>query len=197
MPRLEFVGKDVIRRNLDTVMARLRATYPNVSETGIVAMAQTQVVPIPPRLPQFVQCFFGRDILAEDPTQIEAWPFLTPDLRERILNTAAYLGEGATRETLLNVPLSKTYVWSVKTDWVQDVTAADADLLRRVEIPESQIAKGETPPRYWFRDIDQHGPFVPRRAFDLPVVSRETFTDPGEAKRYERDQRRKRQWAGS
>ena len=183
MLRLEYIGKDTARRNWKRLLEHLRRMYPNVSETGIHEIAKAEFVRVAPRHDRLVQALFGRDILAADVTTIPAWPYLTPLMKRWVLNPAL---EGRTHETLMDPPgLSRTYVWSKKNNWLQEVTDEDAAIIRA------------SPARTWFRDYDKHGPYTPARTWDLPVVARETFTDAAEARRFERDQKRKKSWTGA
>ena len=182
MITLEYLGKDTARRDWKRLLASLRQTYPNVSETGIHEIAKAEFVRVAPRHDKLVQALFGRDIYAEDLTTIPAWPFLSTFHRQWITDPATV---GRTREALLDPPgLSQTYVWSAANGWVQDVTDEDAAIIRA------------SPAKTWFRDANRFGPYSPARAWDLPVVSRETFNDAEEARRYEQEQKRKHLWTG-
>lgn len=177
---LEFIGMDVARRNLPAVVAGLRRKYPNISETGVHEMAKAELTMSPPRYPQHVVHLFGADILSADLTTIPAWPLVEPVFQDQLRNTPVQ-----DRGRMIDpVGLSRTYVWRQTANWVQEVTAADVDVIRRSEA------------RTWFRSVERHGLWIPHRAWDLPVLDSVAFTDPTEAKRYERDQQRTKQWNG-
>jgi len=181
MPRLEFIGREVIRRDPMKFLDELRAKYgATVSERGIQEIAAREFQRRKPRNPAMVVHLFGRDILTDDLTTIEAWPMVDPK-EKRVLERLT----PAQREKKVDPEgLSKTYVWRKSNGWVQDVTEADAEVLRR------STARG------WFRDIDVKGPFVVQRAWDFPVAERYEAGSIQDAQAIVRDVTRKKQWKG-
>ena len=75
--RLEFIGKDIQRRNMGALLRNLRRMYPHVSETGIQEMAKLELTAVAPRWDGYIVHFIGRDILAEDPRTIPAWQWFS------------------------------------------------------------------------------------------------------------------------
>lgn len=198
MIRLHYMGRDVIRRDAGRLLDMLRQRYPNVSEAALHQIAKAELARMPPRHKGEVLALFGADILTEDPTTIPAWGLLTAEHRSRVLNPDRYPElRGGGRAALVDPQgLQHTYVWRYSNAWTQEVAPEDARVIREAEITEDARRRGKTPPRYWFRDLDRHGPYTPMRAFDLPVVGRETFSDALEARRYEDSLKRVKQWTG-
>lgn len=183
--RLEFIGRDVIRRDPMKFLEQLRERFPNVSEKGLHAIAGAEFEKRKPRHNRHVVCLFGRDILSEDPTTIPAWPLMTADLRNRVLHPEQYQQTSGKRENLIDpVDLQTTYVWRHSADWIQEVSDHDAEVLRR------------SPARGWFRDVDRHGLYVPGRAWDFPVKERHEAPTLQEAAAIRRDLTRKKTWNG-
>lgn len=178
MPRLEFIGREAIRRDPMKFLEQLRAKYPNLSERGLHEVAGAEFQKRKPRNPAMVVHLFGEDILADDLSTIEAWPIVDPK-EKRVLER---LTVEQRRKKVDPQGLSKTYVWRKSNGWVQDVTEADAEVLRR------STAAG------WFRDVDAFGRFVPQRAWDFPVAERYEATSIEEGKRFVADVTRKKQW---
>lgn len=178
---LLYKGQDIARRNVPALLDGLRAKYPNVTETALHEIVKVELARETPRQPGIVQALFGEDIRTEDVTTIEAWDLLTPFFQRLLRNPAA---EGRTIEDIIDPRgMSRTYVWRQENHWLQVVTDADAAIIR-----QSGAAT-------WFRDAAR-GDYVVPRAWDLPVRQSFEFMDPAEAKRFERDQRRKKQWSG-
>lgn len=222
--RLEYIGKGAAKRRTMDFLDGLRQRFPRVSEAGLHEIAKTELVRVPPRDKSVVQQLIGADILALDvqpddlapreaftqtvldeqnimrsyfdepswlaevedryreiiPQRVQAWPLLTPTVQTLILRTRR-----ADRHKLVDPEgLSRTYVWRASNDFVTEVEDRDAEVIFR------------SAARYWFQNIDRHGRFVQPRAWDLPVIEREAFSDAVEAKRYERDLQRKPLWNG-
>ena len=178
--RLEFIGREVIRKDPMKFLEQLRAKFPNVSEKGLHAIAGAEFEKRHPRTPRMVVHLFGRDILSDDLTSIPAWPLIDPKEKRVLVNATR-----ERREQMIDPQeLSRTYVWRQSAGWVQEVTDHDADVLRR------STARG------WFRNIDAHGPFVPTRAWDFPVKERHTAGTLADAQAIVRDVTRKKTWNG-
>lgn len=178
--RLTFIGHDVLRRDPITFLEGLRQRFPNVSETGIQAIAKRELGKKPPRYDQYVQGLFGEDILTDDVTTIAAWRWLTPILRREVQQASL-----EQRRAMVDPKgLSATYVWRKDNGWVQEVTDSDADILR---------ASGA---RTWFRDTDMFGTHVPTRMWDFPVIETHTFNNQFDANAYRKEQHRQQQWRG-
>lgn len=178
--RLEFIGFHVVRKDPMKFLTMLREKFPNVSEKGIHAIAAEEFEKRHPRTPRLVVHLFGRDILSDDVTTMAAWPLVDEKERRWLLQWPL-----AQRETKLDPPgLSRTYVWRKSAGWVQEVTDADADVLRR-----STAAP-------WFRDVDKHGLWTPTRAWDFPVKERFEAPTIADGKAFVRDQTRRKTWNG-
>src|SRR5690606_27743079 len=123
MPRLEFIGREVIRRDPMQLLDVPRAKYcATVSERGIQEIAAREFQRGKQRNSAMVAHLFGRAILIDDLTTIEAWPMVDPN-EKRVLERLT----PAQREKKVGPEgLSKTYVWRKSNGWVQDVTEADA-----------------------------------------------------------------------
>lgn len=222
--RLEYIGKGAAKRRTMDFLNGLRQRFPLVSEAGLHEIAKTELVRVPPRDRSVVQQLIGADILALEiqpddlvprdrfmttvvdehnivrshfderswlievenryreilPERVQAWSMLTPTVQGLILRTPR-----SDRHKLVDPEgLSRTYVWRASNDFVTEVEDRDADVIFR------------SAARHWFQNIDRHGRFVQPRAWDLPVIEREAFSDAVEAKRYERDLQRKPLWNG-
>ncbi len=186
MIRLEFIGKDVMRRNWKQVLEMTRAQYPHLTETSIEHIASDMMrqtkgpdgdsISVGPRIDQENLVAWGRDVFAENPETMEAWPLLTPIQRDTVL-------QGKCR--FYPTGLSKTYVWCKQNDFVQEVSDADAELIRKATF----IAG-------WFQNPEVYGPYTPVRTFDYEVAEEHEFNDLTEARRYERDIQGTKQWNG-
>ena len=179
--RLEFIGKDVIRRDPMKFLEQVREKYPTLSERGLHEVAGAEFEKRKPRHKNHVVHLFGRDILSDDLTSIAAWPLITPAFRRVLADRKA----AGTIGTLIDPEdLGQTYVWRHDHGWIQEVTDADADVLRRSKA------------RAWFRNVDNHGLFVPGRAWDFPVKERYEAPNMTEAQAIVRDLTRKKTWKG-
>lgn len=178
--RLEYLGREVIRRNPMQFLEQLRAKYPTLTERGLHEVAGREFSRRHPRHPRQVIHLFGEDIASEDLEAIPAWPIVDPK-EKRIL---VKLSPEQRKAKVDPKGLSRTYVWRASNDWVQEVTDADAEVLR------NSTAAG------WFRDYDAHGPFQPQRAWDFPVAERFEAPSIDEGKRFVADVTRKPQWKG-
>lgn len=183
MIRLEFIGRDIIRRNPMQFLDQLRAKYPTFTEAELHAVAGAEFSKKAPRHRSHVVHLFGRDILTDDLTTITAWQWVTPAFR-RILAQADHAKRAALIDPKLPDALEQTYVWRHENRWIQEVSDSDVAVLRR------SSARG------WFRDVDVHGPYVVPRTWDFPVAERFEAPSIDEGKRFVADVTRKRQWAG-
>lgn len=180
MPRLEFIGRDIIRRNPMQFLDQLRAKYPTLNERGLHEVAGREFQKKKPRNPAMVVHLFGEDIASDDLEGIAAWPDVDPKEKRVLLRLTP--AERAARVDPQG--LSRTYVWRQSNGWVQEVTDADAEVLRR------------STARTWFRDIDAHGPFVVKRAWDFPVAERFEAPNMAEGKRFIADVTKQKSWKG-
>lgn len=186
MKKLEFVGKDVMRRNWKQVRDMVRGQYPHLTDTSIDHIASDMMrqtrgpegdsVSVSPRTDNSNLVAWGKDVFADKPEDMEAWRFLTPMQKDTVKR-------GQCR--FYPTGLSKTYVWCKQNGFVQEVTDGDAELIRNATLI-----------RGWFQDPEVHGPFSPVRTFDYEVVEEHDFVDLDEARRYERDLQEKKQWSG-
>lgn len=178
--RLEFIGKDVARRNQKKLLEGIERQYPTMTQAERNEIALVELAKVQPRHKHLVQHLIGADVVTEDPTTMALWPIMGSQLKRVILGRSI---EG--RRALIDpAGLSRTYVWRASNGWVQEVEDADVDVIRA------------SPARNWFRDADKFGPYRPARAYDLPVKEREAFADAYEAKRFEADLILKPQWRG-
>jgi len=180
---LEFLGKDIQRRNMDLFVEHLRRLYPHVSITGIQEMAKAELGAVAPRWEGYIVHFIGRDILSEDPRTIPAWQWFSKTERGKAYDAQRDQIRPVTdRLQMMDVtlPLETTYVWRLANGWTQTVSDADVEVIRRH--PKARL---------WFQNADVYGPWTVKRAWDLPVTERLTFTNPDEALRYRKDLTRK------
>lgn len=178
--RLEFLGRDIVRRDPMKFLDQLRAKYPSLNERGLHEVAGREFVKKKPRNPAMVVHLFGEDIATAELETIAAWPIMDPKEKRVLLKLTPE--QRAARVDPKG--LSRTYVWRESNQWTQEVTDADAAVLR------------ESAARTWFRDIDAHGPFVVARAWDFPVAERYEAPTVAEGKRFVADVTRKQQWKG-
>jgi hypothetical protein len=178
--RLEFVGRDITRRDPMKFLAELRAKYPTLTERGLHEVAGREFARKKPRNPAMVVHLFGEDITADDLETIAAWPIIDPKEKRVLLRLSPAERAGKVDPQ----GLGQTYVWRESNGWTQEVTDADAAVLRR------------STARTWFRDIDAHGPFVVARAWDFPVAERQAVPNLHEAQKFLADVTRKPQWTG-
>jgi hypothetical protein len=178
--RLEFIGQEIIHRDPVAFLENLRKELPNMSEKAFHAIAGAEFEKRAPRHDYLVVHLFGRDILTDDITTIAAWPDVDPQEHPALLNATI-----AERERKIDPPgLSTTYVWRKSNGWVQEVSDSDLDVIR------------QSAARTWFRDIDTHGAWVPKRAWDLPVRERYEASTLDDAAKFVADIKRNPQWQG-
>jgi hypothetical protein len=178
--RLEYIGREIVRRDPMKFLDQLRAKYPTLTERGLHEVAGREFAKRHPRHDKQVIHLFGEDITAEDLETIIAWPIMDPKEKRVLLKLTP-----AERAAKVDPKgLSRTYVWRASNQWTQEVTDADAAVLRA------------SPAAGWFRDIDVHGPYVVARAWDFPVAERFEAPTLAEGKRFVADVTRKQQWTG-
>lgn len=177
---LEFIGKPSPRRDLNAFHDELRAKYPQLSERGVHEVTKAELERTPPRYPGYVLHLIGEDIMTNDPSTIPAWPWMTGYERGRVMSTP--LDE---RSRLVDPKgLARTYVWRKETDWVQDVTDADLEVIRLSDA------------RTWFRNIERYGRWTPERAYDFPVIETHPMQEWNDVEAFRRDRERKPMWNG-
>lgn len=180
MVLLEFVGKPSPRRNLNAFHDELRGKYPSLTERGIHEVTQAELEKTPPRYPGYVLHFFSDDILTADLTTLPTWHFFSKaeqrDMPRRTMEQ---------RRRLVDPKgMSQTYVWRRENDWLQDVTGADVEVIRR------------SAARTWFRNVERHGPWTPERAYEFPVIESHPMTSKDDIEAFQRDRERKPTWHG-
>lgn len=131
----------------------MKAARPGITDAQIMALVHRENARKRWRHKKWVFQMFGADILSEDLQSMDAWPYL-PERWKRDLPKFPVTGgeiirhtdddavnlqfairtkgmERVNRRSLL-VPdgLSKTYVWSITNQWIQEVTEEDAAILR-------------------------------------------------------------------
>ena len=211
MPTLEFVGSfhpfDETRGGIDAFISAVRKQAPGISNAGINAIVkQTMDNREYKRVPGWIVHRFGLDIMTADPTHLPAWRWMYPGWRDRVLKMpvaggAVLDGDAANvqrhvfstlqpehynRASLISpAGLSTTYVWRAENDWLQEVTDADAAVLR--------AAKDAV-----FRDPSRFGRWVEPRAWIGQVAPTETyrFSQMDDIEAFDRDRTRTPHWAG-
>ena len=181
--RLEFISYSPIARDPHKLFAALVRKYPNVGQAALERIAEIEVWKVKPRLDHTCVYLFGMDIFTDDLTMIEAWDAIDPSGR-------TYVEQHAKAGTLAKIVaidgLSKSYAWTKRNQWVQEVTDADLPLIRN--------SKAKT----WFRDYDRYGPWGGfQRAWEFPVAERYAFSNLDDAAKFATEVRRKQQWATS
>jgi hypothetical protein len=181
--RLEFISYSVHRRNPEKFKRELRAALPTVSPEDFEKIATIEMCKHKPRLNHTEVNLFGRDVLTDDVTTIATWNEMSAKTQRFVRRHAA----AGTLSHLVSIPgLSRSYVWNKRNEWVQEVTDADAALMR-----EDAKAK------HWFRDIDEYGRWAGYpQTWTLPVVDEFRATNLDDAKRFVADVKKTKQWPG-
>lgn len=190
--RLEFISYSVHRRDPEKFKRELRAALPTVSVEDFERIATIELVKHKPRLNHTEVNLFGRDVLTDDVTTIATWAEMSPKAQRFVRRHAA----AGTLDRLVSIPgLSRSYVWNKRNAWVQDVTDADAALIR--DTKHWKMPEGKSPPALWFRDIDVYGPWAGfPQTWALPVVEEFRATNLDDAKRFVADVKKTKQWPG-
>lgn len=176
---LQFLGKDIQRRNMTLFIEHLRRLYPHVQDTGIHEMAKAELGMTAPRWDGLIVHFIGRDILSEDPRTIPAWQWFSRTEQGKAYDAERDEIRPVTERLQMidaTVPVETSYVWRLANGWTQTVSDADVEVIRRH--PKARL---------WFQNADVYGIWTPKRAWDLPVTERLTFDKPDEALRYRND----------
>ena len=207
MPRtLIYTGRRNPFENIASFVAMVKARYPAITKEGIDQIVARQVAYRAPRSPARIVQLLGADIMTADLATIPAWPFLGPETRRDIEQCPQDTGErvdemdaasqvrlvtglvkGKINRSALISPrgLQQTYVWSDATQWTQEVTDADYDLIMQQRSLAAVL-----------RDPDLTGPYVEIRPYDVPVANTYAFPNMQEAQRFHDDLKRHPQFAG-
>lgn len=188
--------------DIEGTVRKLKAAKPGITQLGINQAVKRMLDRYDPRHPGRHVALFGADIMTAQLDQIPAWPYLPDGQRRRLLDHPIDGGlilpdtldgdddpkraivaqkEAANRLDRVNVNrsvlisprgLSQTYIWCLRTGWLQEVTDADYDLIL-----------GHPGNRRLFRDRDMHGPYLDVRSYEAPgiVTAREVTTNQRDA----------------
>lgn len=181
---LVYIGKNATV-NVPRILNEVRAKYPLLKEHEIHEIARRTVEESmgsrPPRYEAMVQNLLGADICSEDlVANVQSWRWMTPD-DQRWIKSVPLSRRAEWLDQFTPRGLEQSYTWRRENNWTQDVTPHDVEILR-----------ADRDCCHWFVSADQN--WQPVRNFEYPVIERQTFTDATEAKRYEKDQRRHKQW---
>lgn len=181
--RLEFVSHSITARDPQQLVLAIRRKYPTWSDQSVLQVAERELWKVKPRLNHTCVYLFGVDIFTDDLTTLDAWPHMDPKGRRYLQRHQ----DAGTLATIVSIAgLSTTYAFTRANQWTQEVDDRDLPLIRGSKA------------KHWFRDVDTYGPFPGfKRAWELPVVEREAFTNLEDAARFAKDVRKKKTWAGS
>lgn len=208
MPRnLTYHGRKHAFENLASFVAMVKARYPSITPEGINQIVARNVASREARSPSRMVQLLGADIMTADLTTIPAWPFLGPqtqrdiasyphdtgervdelDAKSQVRLVTGLVKEKINRSALISPRgLQQTYVWSDATQWTQEVTDADYDLILR---QRSLAAVLRDPER-------AGGVYVEIRPYDVPVTTVHPFNDMMEASRFHDDMTSSPHFAG-
>ena len=180
--RLEFISYSWVRRDPRKFLLALRATYPTVSPEDLERIATAEMWKHKPRLNHTEVLLFGRDVLTDDLSTVAGWGEMSRKARRHLEQHQA----AGTLSRIVSIPdLSRTYVFNKQTEWVQEVTDADAALIRQSKA------------RTWFRDIDVYGPWPGfPQVWELPVAERFEATSLTDAAAFVKDVKQTKTWPG-
>lgn len=175
---------------------RVRAAKPGITDIGLSIVVKRALTLMKPRSPGRIVPILGRDILSEDVERADFWPLLGERTQRTILSFPIQGGQKITgdmsatqRKALMSTgdpgsvnrsvlvtrygdrELSRTYVWSHRTQWEQEVDDADWELL--LEYPQM---------RYLLLRTDDGALWRPVRAYShIPAIERHVARDNKEA----------------
>lgn len=180
---LVYIGQNATV-NVPRILDEVRAKYPLLKEHELHEVARRTVEESlstrPPRYEKHVINLLGDDALSEDlVANMQNWRWMTPDDQLWVKSVPlsrrrAWLDQFEPRG------LEHSYTWRRENNWTQDVTPHDVEILRYSDA------------KTWFISADRS--WQPVRNFEYPVIERQTFSDAVEAKKYEKEQRRHKQW---
>ncbi len=206
--RLEFVGEPGPHRDPERFVASVRAAKPSLTEDDIVTIVRRGNARYKPRWDRALYQVFGADILGDDVTQIAAWSLIEPGWQQLLqqfptdggvvipataegasaITAAIQSGDVATvnRQSLMRpAGMSRTYVWRKENGWIQDVTDADADILRNTPIVNQ-----------CFRNVDQADGPVLVRTYEYGEGERHRFDTFDDFERFHQTEQRRPTWRG-
>ena len=175
--------------NIHATVRSIRARFPGITDHGVNQAVKRMLGGYNPRHPGRHVALFGADIMTATLEDLPTWPYLPDGQRRRLMDhpvtgglvlddtleadddpkrqalaqmeMANRLDRHAVNRSVLISPrgLSQTYVWSLNSGWVQEVTDADYALILKHPFSRSR-----------FRDPDLHGPYENVRSYDGPGV---------------------------
>lgn len=181
---LVYIGQNATV-NVPRILDEVRKKYPLLKEHELHEIARRTVeeslASRPPRYETHVINLFGEDVCSEDlVANMQNWRWMLPDDQNWVKSVPLSLRK-AWLARFTPRGLEQSYTWRRENNWTQDVTPHDVEILRYD--PDCS---------HWFISADRS--WQPVRNFDYPVIERQAFSDPVEAKKYEKDQRRHKQW---
>jgi len=194
--------------DINGFVANIRAAHPGISDKGVDQSIKRALDGYNPRHSGRVVHLFGADIMAATVEDIPAWPYITAGEQQRILDHPMETGErvddhdgkvsqlelanrlnreSVNRSVLISPRgLQQTYVWRLTTNWIQDVTNDDYNLIL-----------SEQGNRRLFRDPEIHGPYVDVRSYaNPPVLSRMVTADQRDIDAFMRERTHRPSWSG-
>lgn len=150
---LEFLGYPGPWRDVEKFRNAVKAANPGLTDSQIMDLVHRENAKKRWRHKEWVFQMFGADILSGDLQSMDAWPYLqdrwkrdlpkfpveggevirhTDDDAVNLQFAIRTKGEQRVNRRSLMVPdgLSKTYVWCIANNWIQEVSDADAAILR-------------------------------------------------------------------
>lgn len=204
MIALEYIGQPGPHRDAKGWVERIRAAHPGISDIAVEGVLRRANAKYRPRLDMLPWVLFGADIMADDLTSIDAWAYLdirtkaalqaypvhggelitenTPGRAMTLKRAIDTYGQHGVNRASLMVPagLSKTYVWCKANGFVQNVTDADAAIIRSTPVLNQ-----------CFRSASNADTALQYERFEREPVSRMEFRSLAEAEAYERESERR------
>lgn len=203
---LEFIGLPGPHRDMAKFVNAVRERTPGITNSALQDVVHAAGVKLPPRYKRQAWVHWGADILSDDLTSIDAWPYLDPARRNEVarlpreggvtvtagdpkastlMRDALVKGTLNRRSLMMPAGLSKTYIWCAANNWMQEVSDADAAILRSAPFA-----------RLLFRNPNYASGPVEVQSLTRPVVERFALTSLEDAQALERDHTRRPQWKG-
>lgn len=190
------------RLAIERFVEMLRARRPGITQHGINQTIKRAVGLMEPRSQGLIVAVYGRDIMAEDVTREPFWPLLGEPHRRMLLAHPLHGGaeilpgddagvklakmhatDRATVNRSVQITragdreMSRTYVWSRRTDWEQEMTDADWGILLEYRQAQSRFLRVEsdqpwTPVRT-YSHIPVRETHIARTSADVRALERE------------------------
>lgn len=209
MPTLQYTGGGSPFEDIKAFEAKVRKQFPGISDYGVQRAIKRAVARKDPLVKGRFVALFGRDIMTDAIEGIPAWSHLPQSMQRRILAHPTSTGERVTegedakitqlelagrldhhsvnRSALISPRgLEQTYVWCMATNWLQEVTPNDYDLIiRQFDL------------RRLFRDPDRHGLYQDVRSYNEGIVT-DTYMarDASDVRQLVRQHSRQQQFGG-